>query len=213
MSVFIDESGDFGFVGDASKYYVVTFVFHDQRYDISSNIERIKDKPVFHAGPIIRREYPFENDSPEDRKKLLHSIFMFTLSLPIKIKTFYYSKKDFNSDVLKMQAKMSKDLYNFFLDNREMFSEYKLKIYYDNGQNLLTRLLNFNLATTAIDYEFKKEVHARDYRLYQVADFVTTVRLLEIKLNNSELSKTEKMMIDDRHLKKNYIKAINKKEI
>ena len=134
MSVFIDESGDFGFVGDASKYYVVTFVFHDQQYDISSNIERIKDKPVFHAGPIIRREYPFENDSPEDRKKLLHSIFMFTLSLPIKIKTFYYSKKDFNSDVLKMQAKMSKDLYNFFLDNREMFSEYKLKIYAEPGK-------------------------------------------------------------------------------
>lgn len=138
---------------------------------------------------------------------------MFTLGVPIKIKTFSYTKKDFNDDILKMQAKMSKDLYNFFLDNREMFDGYKLKIYYDNGQNLLTRLLNFNLAITAINYEFKKEVHARDYRLYQVADFVTTVRLLEIKLKNNELSKTEKMMIDDRHLKKNYIKAINKKEI
>ena len=24
---------------------------------------------VFHAGPIIRREYPFQNESIEDRKK------------------------------------------------------------------------------------------------------------------------------------------------
>ena len=138
---------------------------------------------------------------------------MFTLGLPIKIKTFCYFKKDFNEDILKMQAKMTKDLYNFFLSFNEMFKGYKLKIYYDNGQNLITRLLNLNLALTTIDYEFKKEVHARDYRLYQVADFVTTVRLLELKLKNNELSKTEKLMIDDRHLKKNYIKAINKKEL
>ena len=30
LSVFIDESGDFGFIKDASKYYLTTLVFHDQ---------------------------------------------------------------------------------------------------------------------------------------------------------------------------------------
>ena len=213
ISVFIDESGDFGFVGDASKYYLITFIFHNQKYDISSNIEKIKNRPVFHAGPIIRREYPFQNDSLEERKKLIQSIFMFTHSLPIKTKTFCYSKKEFNNDIFKMQAKMSKDLYNFFLENRKFFSDYKLKIYYDNGQNLLTKLLNFNLAITAIDYEFKKEVHARDYRLYQVADFISTVRLLEVKLKNNELSKTEKMIIDTRNLKNVYLRTLKKKEL
>ena len=56
---------DFGFIKDASKYYLITLVFHDQSIDISSNIEKIKDKPVFHAEPIIRREYPFQNESIE----------------------------------------------------------------------------------------------------------------------------------------------------
>lgn len=42
LSVFIDESGDFGFIKDASKYYLTTLVFHDQSIDISSNIEKIK---------------------------------------------------------------------------------------------------------------------------------------------------------------------------
>lgn len=213
MSVFIDESGDFGFVGDASKYYVITFVFHDQKYDISANIDKIKDRPVFHAGPIIRREYPFQNETPLERKKLFQSIFIFSHSLPIKTKSFSYYKKEFNNDTLKMQARMSKDLYSFFYENRDLFEKYKLIIYYDNGQNLLTRLLNFNLATSAIDYEFKKEVHARDYRLYQVADFITTLRLLEIKMNNNELSKTEKMLIDRRNLKNVYLRTINKKEL
>lgn len=87
LSVFIDESGDFGFIKDASKYYLITLVFHDQSIDISSNIEKIKDKPVFHAGPIIRREYPFQNESMEDRKKIFQTVFMFTMGLPIKCKS------------------------------------------------------------------------------------------------------------------------------
>ena len=31
LSIFIDESGDVGFINDASKYYIVSFVFHDQK--------------------------------------------------------------------------------------------------------------------------------------------------------------------------------------
>lgn len=77
LSVFIDESGDFGFIKDASKYYLTTLVFHDQSIDISSNIEKIKDKPVFHAGPIIRREYPFQNESIEDRKNISNSFYVY----------------------------------------------------------------------------------------------------------------------------------------
>ena len=75
LSVFIDESVDFGFVKDASKYYIITFVMHNQNDDIKSNIEKIKDKLVFHAGPIIRREYPFQNESIEDRKKFFSCVF------------------------------------------------------------------------------------------------------------------------------------------
>ncbi|MGM9858393.1 MAG: DUF3800 domain-containing protein [Bacilli bacterium] len=75
LSVFIDESGDFGFIKDASKYYLITLVFHNQSIDINPNIEKIKDKPVFHAGPIIRREYPFEDESIENRKKYF-SLFL-----------------------------------------------------------------------------------------------------------------------------------------
>ena len=66
LSVFIDESGDVGFIKDASKYYIITFVMHNQNDDINSNIEKIKHYPTFHAGPIIRREYPFDNKENDD---------------------------------------------------------------------------------------------------------------------------------------------------
>ena len=43
LSIFIDESGDVGFIKDASKYYIITFVIHNQNDDIKSNIEKIKE--------------------------------------------------------------------------------------------------------------------------------------------------------------------------
>lgn len=61
LSIFIDESGDVWFIKDATKYYIITFVMHNQNDYIKSNIEKIKDYPTFHVGPIIRREYPFDN--------------------------------------------------------------------------------------------------------------------------------------------------------
>ena len=63
LSVFIDESGDTGFEFGASKYYVVSLVFHEQNNDISSQLNKFKDDPVFHVGPIIWREDNFKNKS------------------------------------------------------------------------------------------------------------------------------------------------------
>ena len=68
LSVFIDESGDFGDIQDNHENYLVTFVFHDQLDDISSEIntleKKIKDLKLnveyIHTGPIIRREGIFQ---------------------------------------------------------------------------------------------------------------------------------------------------------
>jgi len=38
LSVFIDESGDFGIFESHSPFYIVTLVFHDQSIDITANI-------------------------------------------------------------------------------------------------------------------------------------------------------------------------------
>lgn len=38
LSIFVDESGDFGEYKQHAPYYIITMVFHDQSNDISSNI-------------------------------------------------------------------------------------------------------------------------------------------------------------------------------
>ena len=213
ISAFIDESGDFGFRGDASRFYLITFVLHDQSIDLTSYLNKIKNKPTFHAGPIIRREKPFDNVSLEERKKLFQSIFMFTQIIPIRVKTFFYNKKEFEGDILKIKARMTRDIYDFFQNHLDYFGEANLLIYYDNGQHLITSIINSALAITGLDFEFKQEVHPENYRLFQVADFVSTVRLLEHKMSTIGLSESEKIFIDKRHLKNVYLRALKKKEL
>ena len=67
LSVFVDESGDTGDSGQTSKYYIVSFLFHNQSDDISNEINKLKSKLPYHVGPIIRKEEPYENLSVKDR--------------------------------------------------------------------------------------------------------------------------------------------------
>ena len=43
LSVFIDESGDFGEVKENPAYYLVTLVFHDQRCNIENQVKNLED--------------------------------------------------------------------------------------------------------------------------------------------------------------------------
>ena len=83
LSIFIDESGDFGEYTVHSPYYLVTMVLHDQNVNISNRIisfyEHLSnigyEKHAIHAGPLIRRESIYSNDLMEQRKKLFNSLF------------------------------------------------------------------------------------------------------------------------------------------
>ena len=83
LSVFIDESGDFGKYDPKSPYYYVSMVLHDQSVDISSEIDRLEQRVTnfgfphhaIHVGPIIRREKQYENELMENRKSLFNALF------------------------------------------------------------------------------------------------------------------------------------------
>ena len=86
LSVFIDESGDFGKYDSKSPFYYVSMVLHDQSIDISSEIENLEKRVAsygfpnhaIHVGPIIRREKIYKNELMENRKSLFNALFHFT---------------------------------------------------------------------------------------------------------------------------------------
>ena len=42
LSVFVDESGDFGDYSVTAPYYIISLVFHDQSVDLSSNFAELE---------------------------------------------------------------------------------------------------------------------------------------------------------------------------
>jgi hypothetical protein len=61
LSIFVDESGDFGEYNHHSPYYIITMVFHNQNNDITEHIKKFNCELAFlgfesehcvHNGPI-----------------------------------------------------------------------------------------------------------------------------------------------------------------
>ncbi len=65
LSIFVDESGDFGEYAKHSPYYAVTMVFHDQGVDLSQQIEILNrnlnnlgyENVAIHTEPLLQRRY------------------------------------------------------------------------------------------------------------------------------------------------------------
>lgn len=160
LSIFVDESGNVGFNSEgASNFYIVCMVFHDQKDDISEQLEKIKNEPVFHVGPLIGGTDEFSNIEPRERQKLLNKILIFTSIVPIKQKTFVYDKKDFHCDRLKLMQKMSKDLNAFLLSNQSYFLSFdEIVVYYDGGQQIVSNALAFAFGGVGYNVSFKERV-------------------------------------------------------
>ncbi len=69
LSIFIDESGNFGDPNDPARLCIITFVFHCQPTDISNAIRELNqansdlgldpEKFQFHTSPLIRQDDDF----------------------------------------------------------------------------------------------------------------------------------------------------------
>ena len=117
-------------------------------------------------------------------------------------------------DSVDAAGKLSKQLSRFIRDHYGFFlSLDSIKVYYDNGQIELTRIISSVFNTLLEDVTFRKVIPS-DYRLFQVADLICTMKLIELKLENHALSKSELLFFgDERTLKKNYLKPLAEKRI
>lgn len=141
LSIFIDESGDFGLYNHKSPYYIISFVFHDQSSSISQNINLLNSKlqnadisgyPV-HAGPLIRREAEYRNLTLLERKRIFNFLYNFARTSDITYHPFIIEKKQIiNNDDLTI--KITKQLSSFLFENMQKYMQYeRIVVYYDYG--------------------------------------------------------------------------------
>ncbi|MBR1508995.1 MAG: DUF3800 domain-containing protein [Eubacterium sp.] len=220
ISMFVDESGDLGLKNKGKTYYIVTLVFHNQDYDISEDMNKLDrelsnlhcPKGAVHTEPLIRREAPYEAFTPNERRAIFTKLFFFAKKCDISYKTFIFEKQQFK-DEMKLEAKIAREISLFIRNNLSYFQSFdELVLYYDNGQKQLSRILNTVLATEIVDYDVRK-VRPSDYRLFQVADLICTLELLNKKMEEGEqLSRSEQFIFHSkRDFKKDFMKKIVEK--
>ena len=126
------------------------------------------------------------------------SLFFLTLQhLPITYQSFVY-------------------IVNLLFDELEYFQSFdKVKVYYDDGQNMVASALH-----AAVEYALSKEsvlyrkTKSSDFLLSQAADMICTLELTACKFHNHESTSTdEKMFGSASSFKNNYMKAVKRKRL
>lgn len=221
LSIFIDESGDFGEYNKISPYYIVTMVLHDQDNNINYCLDSLEQELSYlgypnhclHAGPIIRMETEYKNESIIIRRKLLMKLMGFIRKIKIRHKSFYIEKRYFE-DITDATGKLSKQIGTWVRNNYDVLLEYDtVKIYYDNGQIELSRILAsvFNVLLPSV---ITKKVIPSDYRIFQVADFICTMKLIELKIEAHEMSVQEQRFFGGEDgIRKKYLCDLKKYEL
>ncbi len=220
LSVFVDESGNNRM---DSKYYLLTLVFHDQRQGIAELVkgyesgleERGLDNIPLHLGPLMRGNDAYGCMDVITRRKLLSVFRSFVNKLPFSYQTFAYEKRHYSDDAALFTA-MRRDLVNFLFNRIDRFQMYDVvKIYYDNGQDEITRVLHsgfeYALGRQAVVY---RGGSPEEYRLQQAADYACGLELASLKYEKSEQSKTEALFFGTRReFLKNFLKKLRKHRI
>jgi hypothetical protein len=226
LSVFVDESGNFGDPDDPARYCIVTLVFHDQIADISQYVKELNrsnydlgldsDSFRFHMGPLIRQEDEYAAMSRPMRGKILDRMMTFVRKVDFKYHCIGVDTKFINTTQQVFDRLMGQ-LVDFIKEHRELFECIdKVKIYYDAGQKQVSRLLEEAFTENLPSpLEFAQGVRQDSYKLLQVADLICTVRLIEVRLQDGgELTKSENRFFGvQRDFQRNILKRIKRKEI
>lgn len=217
LNIFIDESGDFGFVKGSSELYAVSFTIHESDNSILNELEYLNDRlnkleydGMLHLAYLIakRDDYAFFN--LEQRQKIFWTIFNFARKVPVKLKTIILDKRYMNSKS-QLNKAISIEINNFINENKKYLNSFdKIVIYYDNGQETLATILDIVFATND-KVERRVEFDHTKKRLFQVSDMLTFIDKLDYKFhNNMVFTNAEKFFFTNSEIE--YIKRKLKKK-
>ena len=108
---------------------------------------------------------------------------------------------------------MKRNIVNMMFENLDYLQKFdRVKIYYDDGQAIVTNALHgaaeYTLATEAIIY---KDGDPKSFILAQAADLICTLELTAIKYENNEQTRTDERFFGAAgSFKKNWLKKIRK---
>lgn len=219
LSVFIDESGDFGAFDKEAPYYLVTMLFHNQEDSIKEELARLDNSLLqkgfihphhLHTGPLIRREEVYRDMDIELRRHIFAAFMNFARHIEFTYKTFIIPKKAGDVASLELIKNLSIAIKDFLSQKEEVWDRFdEIIVYYDNGQIQLTKILASAFSDSRVGFRMIKPAQ---YRLFQIADLITTLELTELKYQNGKNSRSELLFFKSmRDFHKNFYKHMLKK--
>ena len=199
LNIFIDESGDFGFVNGSSDLYAVSFTMHESVNSISDELNYLNEKlkkldydGMIHLAYLVAKRGDYSHFSLEKRKSIFWAIFYFSVRVKVKIRTIIVDKKYINKKT-QLNMSLAREISKFLKDNAEYINSFdKVVIYYDNGQETLATLLDAVFATNP-NVERRIDFDHKEKRLFQVSDMLTVIDKLDYKRKNKlPFTKAEK---------------------
>lgn len=132
LSIFVDESGDFGEYDVRSPYYIISMILHDQSNNLSFEISKLDseltnlgfENHVVHTEPLIRREEDYKDLSPNERRNILIKLYYFVIKCKIRYKSFVFQKKEFDS-IFKLEGRMAREIAEFIRENLTYFQGFE----------------------------------------------------------------------------------------
>ena len=226
LSVFVDESGNFGDPRDPARHCILTLVLHNQTCDITNIVEELNranedlglDSEVFqfHTAPLIRQDDEYAAMSRRMRGRIFDRMLTFVRKVDFKYRCFDVDTNFVNSaeQIFEKQRRQITE----FIQNRK--SEFEatdcVKIYYDAGQKTVSRLLEESIyKVLCCPVVFAQGVRQEHYKLLQVADLICSVHLIELRLSQGlplNLAET-RFFGGPRDFKRNVLKKLKVKEI
>ncbi len=227
LGIFIDESG-FWETSKSQKtnfrdLYIVSFLFHDKSISINESLETFekfladngfKSEFSIHTMPLIRQQKPYNDLDGDTRRKLFKHLFQFMRKLKLKHKTFIFDKK-FSSTKQIIKQSLETYIQQMISDNYSYFNKFdEIVIYYDKGQNYLTKTLHNSFSSNLRNYRFKDDVFQGKYRLLQCADMVCSLELINQRKEYHEYIKAiDNFFISNNKYNKNYGKVYKNLEL
>jgi len=102
LSIFVDESGDFGKFEPHSPFYILCLVFHDSATNIDSDFAKLHEQlarygldssHALHSGPLIRRELGYTAMDMPERRSLFRLLVDFARRSGVQHQTWIFDKR------------------------------------------------------------------------------------------------------------------------
>lgn len=200
LNIFVDETGEFGFVRGAAKMYGVSLVFHEQTNSIVRELDILNERleyldfsSMIHMGDLVSGHGDFEGMEIAERRKIYMQLYRFASTIPAEYHSFFIDKKGIGTDVV-LRDNIEKNLQELILRDLEYFQGFdEIKMYYDGGQKQLSKAIDRVFGELG-GYERESNFDHTEKKLFQVADMLTYVDKLiykydnDIKFSNTEIS-------------------------